>query len=71
MRSSEGHGSTFAVTLRLPRAENLAPPPGDSGILRGVRLLIVDDNAASREVLRRQLQAWGRASTRSPVAAKP
>jgi len=59
VRSSEGQGSTFAVTLRLPRAESSAPPPGDSGIPPGVRLLIVDDNAASREVLGRQLQAWG------------
>ncbi|MDS4030628.1 MAG: response regulator [Candidatus Contendobacter sp.] len=58
VRSSEGQGSAFEVTLRLPRVESLAPPE-DSGIPQGARLLIVDDNPTSREILCRQLQAWG------------
>jgi signal transduction histidine kinase/DNA-binding response OmpR family regulator/HPt (histidine-containing phosphotransfer) domain-containing protein len=59
VHSAEGRGSTFEVTLRWPQAASLPAPPQDPAALQGARLLIVDDNATSREILRRQLQAWG------------
>jgi len=59
VRSKEGQGSTFGFALRLPRAESLTATPEDPSALQGVRVLVVDDNSASREILRRQLRAWG------------
>jgi PAS domain S-box-containing protein len=58
--SEEGKGSEFWFTARLgtqaeaARAEGL--PPAD---LRGVRALIVDDNATSREILTTRMASWG------------
>jgi len=58
--SEAGTGSEFSFTARLgiqaerTLAESL--PPAD---LRGVRALIVDDNATSREILTIRLASWG------------
>jgi signal transduction histidine kinase/ActR/RegA family two-component response regulator len=53
-----GKGSTFVVTLplRRPAVESAplgpaGPPAIDTGILRGIRVLAVDDDADSRELL--------------------
>jgi signal transduction histidine kinase/CheY-like chemotaxis protein len=60
VQSEEGKGSEFWFTARLGlRAEGTPAeelPPGD---LRGVRALIVDDNATSREILTMRLASWG------------
>jgi PAS domain S-box-containing protein len=60
VESDEGRGSTFWFTAvfgkqpRRDRREGL--PPVD---LRGVRVLVVDDNATNRQVLAEQLESWG------------
>ena len=57
--SREGEGSEFWFTAQLAKQatrENAALPPAR---LDGVRILVVDDNASSREVLTSQLTAWG------------
>jgi PAS domain S-box-containing protein len=60
VESVEGRGSTFWFTAvfgrqsRRDRREGL--PPVD---LRGVRVLVVDDNATNRWVLAEQLESWG------------
>ncbi len=61
-RSEEGVGSTFWFTVRL------AKPPAETFVnaavipcladLRGVRILMVDDNAANRQILTKQLETW-------------
>ena len=60
VESTPGQGSVFALTVALPRGEQtddaLAAPPVE---LPGRRALVVDDNATNREILRRQLTAWG------------
>jgi len=57
--STEGAGSEFWFTVRLAlqadQTSRVPPPPVE---LRGVRCLIVDDNATGREILARQLTAW-------------
>src|SRR5207244_1886428 len=58
--SAVGVGSTFHFTLRAP----IAPPatssaPESQPHLRGKRVLIADDNATNRRVLRMQLEGWG------------
>ena len=58
--SEEGNGSEFWFTARLSkqageeRAENIPPVE-----LIGVRVLIVDDNAANRAILTTRLASWG------------
>ena len=57
--SDEGKGSTFWFTLALARQAGAGQPsvePAPTG-LRGKRVLIVDDTACNRLVLRQQLRA--------------
>ena len=57
--SEEGQGSEFWFTARFAKQaeqERTIAPPAE---IRGVHVLVVDDNATNREVLRAQLLAWG------------
>jgi CheY-like chemotaxis protein/HPt (histidine-containing phosphotransfer) domain-containing protein len=62
VRSEEGKGSEFWFTLLLGMGH---PPPGTGGEdlfvdrLGGKRALVVDDHAANREILVKQLASWG------------
>ena len=53
--SLPGRGSTFWFELALERAEGKLSPPEEEHELAGLRVLVVDDNASSREILARQL----------------
>src|SRR5205823_12146507 len=57
--SEPGTGSTFWLELALEKAPATAEPPPPSATLRGLRVLVVDDNATNRFILLRQLQSWG------------
>jgi signal transduction histidine kinase/DNA-binding response OmpR family regulator len=56
--SEEGQGSQFWFTASLgpARSGEAVAPAAD---LRGERVLIVDDNAINREILSKQIMAWG------------
>jgi CheY-like chemotaxis protein len=60
LESSPGHGSEFWFTLRLGKqtegARRELAPLAD---IRAAQILVVDDNATNREVLRVQLTTWG------------
>ncbi|MCP4678873.1 MAG: response regulator, partial [Deltaproteobacteria bacterium] len=59
VESEEGQGSEFWFTARFvkqPERERDIIRPAD---LRGVRIMVVDDNATNREILVTQLTAWG------------
>ncbi len=59
MDSEPGRGSTFWFEIPLPAApERERPPPVNIGVLRGLRVLIVDDNSTNRLILERQVAAW-------------
>ncbi|MEZ4728238.1 MAG: ATP-binding protein [Caldilineaceae bacterium] len=60
IESAEGKGSTFWFTLTLrPATTNASTPVGLPAALRGLRVLVVDDNATHRAILQSYLQAWG------------
>jgi signal transduction histidine kinase/DNA-binding response OmpR family regulator len=64
VESTPGVGSTFEFTMHCQAAEPVAAPDRSTEDearqrLRGARVLIVDDNATSREALQRQTAQWG------------
>jgi two-component system, sensor histidine kinase and response regulator len=68
VESQPGSGSTFWFTARFERRPEAAtrsavtPRPD----LRGLKVLIVDDNATNREILHRQLDSWGVRNATAP-----
>jgi signal transduction histidine kinase/DNA-binding response OmpR family regulator len=62
VESTPGRGSTFRVRLMLPKQKQARPAASvrmAPDVLRGLRVLVVDDNATNRLILREQLTAWG------------
>ncbi|MFA6583019.1 MAG: PAS domain S-box protein, partial [Elusimicrobiaceae bacterium] len=60
VESAAGKGSEFRFTARFgKRKETENPAVFQPAELRGVRALIVDDNASSRELLMASLSDWG------------
>lgn len=61
VESTVGKGTTFHFTIRLPVAtsppESVSPVP--VGVIRDKRILVVDDNATNRMILRKMLSEWG------------
>ena len=57
--STPGEGSTFSFTACLGRVAGASQPRPIPAGLRGVRVLIVDDNATNREILQEQCGRWG------------
>ena len=59
--SQPGHGSTFSFTLALASADNVPgdPDPIPKRVPSLMQVLVVDDNAVARELLRAMCQSWG------------
>ncbi len=58
--SEQGVGSEFTFTIPFRKgSESAHLPPVPRSDLRGMRVLVVDDNATNREILEKQLYAWG------------
>jgi two-component system, sensor histidine kinase and response regulator len=55
--SKVGAGSTFWFELPFEKQAQ-QPEPRDAGDIRGLRALVVDDNATSRTILAEQLRRW-------------
>jgi signal transduction histidine kinase/two-component SAPR family response regulator len=60
VRTEEGHGSEFWVTLRLTQQPlgpaKMRPSPIDAASLR---VLVVDESAIQRDIIMEQLASWG------------
>jgi CheY-like chemotaxis protein/HPt (histidine-containing phosphotransfer) domain-containing protein len=57
-RSQLGQGSTFWFTVKCPCVASRSTRPLFSSV-RGLRVLLVEDNPVSHQVHERQLEAWG------------
>ncbi len=57
--SEPGAGATFFFTLPLCVQNRPAAEPANPAILRGLRALVVDDNATNRIIVSSQLESWG------------
>ena len=68
VESREGAGSNFTVTANL-RREHRARRAAGTG-LEGRNILVVDDNATNRNVLRGQLRGWGISCVDVPSGAE-
>ncbi len=60
-QSTVGQGSVFSFTARFGRQAGgtLQVPPYSSAALQGLKVLVIDDNATNRLILRHLLTAWG------------
>ena len=71
LESEPGKGSTFWFTVLLPKGTIQKRIELSAGDLRGLRVLIVDDNATNREILLHQITAFkmaGEAAEDGPSA---
>jgi PAS domain S-box-containing protein len=70
VESAEGRGSTFWFTVVLGKQQSRARGERAADVsIRGVQVLIVDDNATNRLVLGEQLAAWGARHAEAESAA--
>jgi signal transduction histidine kinase/CheY-like chemotaxis protein len=58
-RSTLGEGSTFWFTSKFEKQEHSVPIAQAPDSLRGLAVLIVDDNATNRKILEHYVQGWG------------
>jgi len=59
LNSEPGHGSTFWFTATFDKQSGVPMPVENyNRSLAGMRVLVVDDNATNRQVLRHQLRSW-------------
>ncbi len=60
VESTLGHGSTFhfTVTLQAASPAEKKQPLADVGVLRGTGVLVVDDNATNRHILKLIVTKW-------------
>ena len=59
LESETGKGSTFHFVLPFVRQQTIAPPTYPRLDLKGLRALIVNDNATNRRIVAYQMAAWG------------
>jgi signal transduction histidine kinase/DNA-binding response OmpR family regulator len=64
-QSEVGRGSTFyfAVRFTLPQEQPAGPPAWGPASLKGLRVLVVDDNATNRWILEEMVSEWGLRAT--------
>ncbi len=59
VNSEAGSGSEFWFTARFAKQGDISQEAGPPARIGGARILVVDDNATNREVLKTRLESWG------------
>ena len=61
VESTPGHGSVFSFTALLGTARGTGEPSAVASMedLRGLPVLVIDDNSTSRRIIRAMVQRWG------------
>ena len=59
VESEPGQGSTFWFTARIKKSEDAQVILSPRSDLRGLRVLVVDDNDTNRSILQKQVTSWG------------
>ncbi len=59
LASTPGEGACFSFSIPLSNTQANESQPAHMAMLQGVRILIVDDHIINREILHRQVIAWG------------
>jgi signal transduction histidine kinase/PleD family two-component response regulator/HPt (histidine-containing phosphotransfer) domain-containing protein len=66
VNSKPGEGSEFWFTARLSKTDLEEQELPAFGALKGIRILVVDDNETNREILSTQFRAWGILTEEAP-----
>ncbi len=67
VNSEEGKGSEFWFTVRLTRqSEQGRTETTSPALIKGVRILVVDDSATNRQILATRLTSWGALVAEAP-----
>ncbi|MFT4709673.1 MAG: signal transduction histidine kinase/CheY-like chemotaxis protein [Planctomycetota bacterium] len=60
VESEQDVGSTFTIHLPFPTQEDAVETfPASEEVLKGMRVVVLDDNETNRVILSRQLESWG------------
>jgi signal transduction histidine kinase/DNA-binding response OmpR family regulator len=59
VESAPQNGAKFFIEFRLPKAADIARAPLANSLLKGVRVLVVDDHKTNRDILQQQFVGWG------------
>ena len=70
LSSEPGKGSRFHFSIPLPAAPETTREADHSHALSGLRILLVDDNASQRRILRQQLLSWDAQVTEAESGAR-
>ena len=68
--SESGKGSRFYFSITLPASPEAPREPDHSHALSGMRILLADDNASQRRILRQQLTGWDAQVTEAESGAR-
>ena len=58
LKSAPGKGACFRLEISLAAAADELDESADAGILKNIRVLIVDDHATNREILHNHVTGW-------------